>query len=123
MPAKVIDASALAAVLFGEPDAEEVVARVEGFDLVAPTLLSFEIASVCLKKIRRHPARRAGLLASLATMARMGIDEVAIDLREALLLAERARLTVYDAAYLWLARSMGVELVTLDRRLAMAARA
>jgi predicted nucleic acid-binding protein len=37
-----------------------------------------------------------------------------------LLLAERKRLSAYDAAYLWLAKELGAELVTLDRRLAAA---
>ena len=33
----------------------------------------------------------------------------------------RTGLTTYDASYLWLARDLGVELVTLDRQLAEAA--
>lgn len=37
-------------------------------------------------------------------------------------LAEAEALSVYDTAYLWLARELGCELVTLDRRLAVAAR-
>lgn len=122
MPARVIDASALAAVLFGEPDAEDVVEELRGCTLAAPTLLPFEIASVCLKKLRRHPTQRADLLVAFAMMARMGIAEATVDFREVLLLAERSRLTVYDAAYLWLAREIDADLVTLDKRLAAAAR-
>ena len=123
MPVKVIDASALAAMLFGEPDAEDVLEQVRGCSLAAPTLLPFEITSVCLKKLRRHPAQRASLLRAFGMMAQMGIAETTVDFREVLLLAERTRLTVYDAAYLWLARRLGADLVTLDRQLAAAARA
>lgn len=36
-------------------------------------------------------------------------------------LAEATGLTAYDASYLWVAHSMGAELVTLDRKLAAAA--
>jgi len=39
---------------------------------------------------------------------------------EALALANAARLTVYDASYLWLARRLDVPLVTLDKMLARA---
>ena len=39
------------------------------------------------------------------------------DLRDAALLAEEHRLTVYDAAYAAVARRRGAELVTLDREL------
>ncbi len=40
-----------------------------------------------------------------------------VDHGAALLLAEQAMLTVYDASTLWLAEALGAELVTLDRRL------
>jgi predicted nucleic acid-binding protein len=46
MSAKVVDASALAALLFGEPQGEHVAARLAEGHLVAPTLLAFELASV-----------------------------------------------------------------------------
>ncbi len=122
MPVKVIDASALAAVLLGEPQAEEVVDRLKGYTLAGPALLPFEVAAVCLKKIRRHPTQRAALLASLGALQRMAIAESRVEMQEALLLAERRRLTVYDAVYLWLAHRLGAELITLDKKLAAAAR-
>ena len=56
---KVVDASAIATLVFGESEAAEVVTRLWGAKLVAPALLSFEIASVCLKRLLRHPAQRA----------------------------------------------------------------
>jgi len=37
--------------------------------------------------------------------------------------AQAGQLSLYDASYLWLAENMGVELVTLDKRLGRAARA
>jgi predicted nucleic acid-binding protein len=51
------------------------------------------------------------------------IQQHTVDPGETLALAERYRLSVYDASYLWLARSMNVELVTLDDKLKRAARA
>jgi len=53
MPVKVVDASALGAVAFGEPEAEAVAALLSGSLLVAPLLLWFEFSSICLKKIRK----------------------------------------------------------------------
>ncbi|MDO8679332.1 MAG: type II toxin-antitoxin system VapC family toxin [Acidobacteriota bacterium] len=41
-----------------------------------------------------------------------------LDSAEVLELALRTGLTIYDAAYLWLAMSRDVELVTLDKELA-----
>jgi predicted nucleic acid-binding protein len=121
MTVKVVDASALAALLFGEPEAAAVAARLEGSNLFAPTLLDYEIASVCLKKLRRDPQRRDAMLTAFALYARMAIEVFEIDHADALRLAEVVGLTIYDAAYLWLARKLSAELVTLDKRLQSAA--
>lgn len=121
MPVKVVDASALAALLFGEPEAEIVASQLEHHKLAAPTILPFEIASVCLKKLRRHKDQREAILTAYALMDRLMIEYVQIHFSELVALAEKAKLTVYDAAYLWLAQSLSAELVTLDRTLARAA--
>ena len=121
MAAKILDASALGALLFGEPDAEAVAARLAGASLVAPALLLFEFGNVCLKKLRRHPDRRDALLAAFADFARLAIDIAEVDPGAVLRLAEACDLTFYDASYLWLARRLDAELVTLDRQLAGAA--
>ncbi len=55
MPAKVVDVSALAALLFGEPEGGVVAGKPGNARLVAPALLFFELANVCLIKSRRHP--------------------------------------------------------------------
>ena len=124
MAVKVVDASALAALLFDEPEAGAVADRLEDGNLVAPALLSFEIASVCLKKLRSSPQQREALLAAFALYARMPIEIIEVDHADTLRLAEAFGLSSYDAAYLWLAQKLAAELVTLDRRLqtAVAAR-
>ena len=121
MAAKVVDASALGALLFGEPDGAAVALRLQGTSLIAPALLPFEVASTCLKKMRRHPDQRGALMIAFGMLERMEIDVVEVDHGEALGLAERTGLTAYDASYLWLARKTESELVTLDRQLAAAA--
>ena len=97
--------------------ATAVAGRLENANLVAPALLSFEIAGVCLKKLRNNPQQREGLLAAFALYARMPIEIAEVDHADALRLAEGFGLSSYDAAYLWLAQKLGAELVTLDRRL------
>ncbi len=122
MAVKVVDASALAALLFGEPEAEAVAALLEGAQLVAPSLLGFELANVCLMKCRRHPEQRDALIAGFHLRERLSIEEIAVDHAGLLELASEAGLTAYDASYLWLARQLGADLVTLDRELARAIR-
>jgi predicted nucleic acid-binding protein len=118
---KVVDASALAALLFGEPAAAIITARLLDSKLVAPALLGYEIANVCLKKIRARPDQRSVLLAALAICEQMGIEMVGVDHVSVLPMAEQYGLTTYDASYLWLTRQLNGELVTLDRQLTRAA--
>jgi predicted nucleic acid-binding protein len=121
MPVEVVDASALAALLFDEPEGERVVGRLGAARLMAPALLDFELASICLKKARLYPERRAAFRLALALRSRLPIDILPIELGEAVPLAEATGLSAYDASYLWLAGRLGAGLVTLDRRLAAAA--
>lgn len=123
MAVKVVDASALAALLFGEPEAEDVAGRLGDARLVAPALLGFELANVCLIKSRRHPEQQAALMAALRLRGRLGVEQVAVDHDGTVQLATATGLTAYDASYLWLSRELGAELVTLDRQLAKVAAA
>jgi predicted nucleic acid-binding protein len=121
MAAKVVDASAMAAYLFGEPELSAVGERLSEGSLFAPPLLFIELANVCLNKIRRHPHLRDALQSALGEAGNFGIVLLETDPVAVLDLAERAQLTAYDASYLWLARRLDAELVTLDRSLMAAA--
>jgi predicted nucleic acid-binding protein len=57
------------------------------------------------------------LLAAFHLRDRLGVEEIAVDHAGALTLALNTGLIVYDASYLWLARRLGAELVTLDKAL------
>lgn len=114
---KVVDASALGALLFGEPKARDVARRLAGATLTAPTLLRYEMASICRKKLGRYPKQRTGLLEMLDHFERMDLQELPVPTEDVVVLAESEKLTVYDAAYLWLARTLEAELVTLDSAL------
>jgi predicted nucleic acid-binding protein len=117
MVAKVVDASALGTLLFGEPEGVAIAGRLGEAGLIAPALLHFEVANVCLKKMRRHPEQRDALVTAFGLLEQMEVGIAEVDHGEVLGLAERIGLTAYDASYLWLARRTGAELVTLDRRL------
>ena len=120
---KVVDTSAIAAVLFGEPEGEAAVRRFGGARLVAPGLLAFELANVCVTKCGRHPRQREALLTAFALRHRFAIEEVAVDHVAVVEVALATKLTAYDASYLWLARELGAELVTFDDALERAAAA
>ena len=87
---KVIDASALAALVFDEPAGERVTERI----------------------------REREALVAAYRMQGLDVQTVGVDHQAVVQLALQTGLTACDASYLWLARDLAVELVTLDRRLA-----
>lgn len=117
---KVVDASALAALLFGEPEGEAVAERLRDSLLAAPALMSFELANVCLIKSRRRPEQQTALAAAFRMLDQLAVHNIAVDHDGVLALAGSTGLTAYDASYLWLARELGADLVTLDQQLAKA---
>ena len=123
MAVKVVDASALAALLFSEPEADAIAAQLDGAQLAAPALLGFELANVCLIKSRRHPEQREALTTAFRLRDRLQVANASIDPDGVLNLASATGLTAYDASYLWLARQLGAKLVTLDKQLANAEKA
>jgi predicted nucleic acid-binding protein len=114
---RVVDASVLASLLFGEPRAPEAAGLLDGCRLVAPALIRYEIANVCLKKIADRPRRRKALLEALGLLDEIGLHEVGVPAIDVVELARAKRITVYDAAYLWVARTLGAPLVTFDEKL------
>lgn len=117
MPGKVIDASALAALAFAEPGADAVIDAIEGHHLHAPTLLVFELMNVAWKRSTKQPAATALFLEALEILEGLGLRFRGIDQGEVVRLGLATGLTAYDATYLWLARALGMPLVTLDKKL------
>jgi predicted nucleic acid-binding protein len=117
MPLAVVDTSALAALVFGESEAESVANRMTGFTLMAPSLLWYELASVCLKKIKRYPEQTDVILNVFQMADNLQIELVDVDHTAVVTIAREIGLTSYDAAYLWLSRECGGFLITLDHQL------
>ena len=117
MPDKVIDASAMAALAFAEAGAGLVLDEIDGHRLHAPELLAYELMNVAWKRARRQKGATTLFLESLEILAGLGVQYRRVDRRGVIVLGLATGLTAYDASYLWLARSLGVPLVTLDRKL------
>ena len=118
----VVDASALASVTFGEPEAEHWLQALNGAVLHAPTLLRYELASAARKKCRAEPGRVRAIITprGLAHAPRRGIVYNAPNPKGLVVVAKPTGLSPYDASYLWLAGFLGADLVTADHELAAA---
>ena len=118
MPARAVDASAIAALVHAEPGSEEIAESLAGATLIAAALLPHELDSVCAKKTRVNPRDRRRLLEARLLADELGITLLEVDHAGVIELALETGLTAYDSAYLWLALDRGVDLVTLDAHLA-----
>jgi predicted nucleic acid-binding protein len=118
----VVDASALAALVFQEPEGAAIRDRLDGATVYAPSLLQYELANVAWKKARRHPADAARILGALSVAldGTWGLTWRDLEASDVVMLAAATGLTSYDATYLWLAGMLGADLVTLDARMAEA---
>jgi len=114
----VVDASAIAAIVFGEAEGATIAAHIDGESLISPTLFDYEMASIGWKKLRRHPDKQTALMAAMSRIPSLPISKVDVPIDKLFALAIETGLTAYDASYLWLAMSRDVELVTLDNELA-----
>jgi predicted nucleic acid-binding protein len=121
MSVRVVDASALGALVFGEPKAEEIAGALSTGTIVGPALLWFELANIALRKMVIHPKQKDQILNAFHLGRHLAIEVVEVDHSKVIELAGKTGLTTYDASYLWLALHFGAELVTLDRKLMKAA--
>ena len=121
----VLDASVAVAWLLGErtaSGAEMALVRLEDNEALVPHLWHLELRNCLLVA-----TRRGRLTIARPTDLLDGLGELPIrtdpnpDLSLALVLAEKHRLSFYDAVYLELAKRHAVPLATLDRALAQAA--
>jgi len=117
MPVKVVDASAIGALLFGEPKAQEIADILGNAALAAPALLWFEVASICLKKVHAHENLMEDILSAFNMMDKLPIQAVEVAHQEVVQMARELSLSTYDASYLWLAERLDGDLVTLDEKM------
>jgi predicted nucleic acid-binding protein len=118
----VVDASAVAEVLLQRPRASSVGAVLaEHSELHVPEHFHIEVMSVLRRRLLRGDISEVGGARALASLA--ALRALSYPVRELIapIWELRANLSVYDAAYLALARRLDTGLITLDGALAEAA--
>jgi predicted nucleic acid-binding protein len=120
---RIVDASAIGAVLLVEREAAWVNDQTDGMELVAPAILPFEVGNILWKRLRRSASDAGSVMAIWAAWtASLPVRLVQPDPVHTLRLAHETGLTFYDASYLRLAHEHGAELVSLDAQLVRIAR-
>ncbi len=121
----VIDASVSSAWILddeSDPFADEVYASLQASAGVVPQHWHFEIRNALLIAERRGRVSSDSISGHLLTLSELGLQtDIIPDLDAAFNLAQKHRLTFYDALYLELARRRSLPLATLDNALERAA--
>lgn len=123
----VLDVSVLISLAYKEEMAEvawEIVQQASRDGAIVPTLFWFELRNALLmgeRRLKISQAQSERFLESV-DLLRLTVDD-AKESEAVMSLARRHRLTVYDAAYLELAKRRGLPLATLDGDLQKAATA
>jgi predicted nucleic acid-binding protein len=92
-----------------------------GTILLTPQIFPFEVANVLIRSRQFSAADTQALVGRILDAGLEPTDRGMRGLFESIQLAERHRLTVYDATYLQMALEVEADLATTDRALAQAA--
>ena len=113
----VIDATVLADLFIGEESAHRAAEQLLAQDPVwiSPTLWQYELGNVLRTYVKAGRLEASAAEAHLSNAARLVVESVAMDDPGSVLaLALERGLTMYDAAYVWLAKHRSLTLRTRD---------
>lgn len=117
----VIDTAAVLAVLLLEPERPALVEATRGAVLFAPASLPWEVGNALVAAVRRRRLSAEQAVAAWGDYRRIAIRLVDVDIGRAIALAAERGVYAYDGYMLELARSRGLPILTVDRRLRAAA--
>ena len=118
----VIDASVLIAVIANEDEKEKLVAMTSEAELIAPLSVHWEIGNAFSSLLKRKRVTLEEALQAIEIYLQIPVRFVEVELTESLELADELGLYAYDAYLLRCAAKYRLPLLTLDGRLAQAAK-
>lgn len=117
----VVDASAVAEILLNTERGARAASRLGDHELIAPQLLTAEVASVIRGWSLGGQVSDEGALLALRQFRDLGVEQVPMIDFLPDIWALRHNVSAYDAMYVVLARAAGCALLTLDAKLAATA--
>ena len=118
----VIDASVLIAVITNEDEKEKLVALTSEAELIAPLSVHWEIGNAFSSLLKRKRLDLDEALQAIEIYLQIPVRFVEVELTESLELASELGLYAYDAYLLQCSAKYHLPLLTLDNRLAQAAK-
>ena len=109
-----IDASALMPVLIDEPEKGVIIHTTKNCELLAPSILPYEIGNALTRLKRRQILTEKKLLAVYNDFKKIPLRLLEVDIENALKIACKYTIYAYDAYYLEIAYMLNLPLLTLD---------
>jgi len=109
-----IDASALMPVLINEPEKEYIVNTTRNCELLAPSMLPYEIGNALTRLKRRQILNDKQIIAVYNDFKKIPLRLLDVDIEKALEIACANSIYAYDAYYLEASCRLHLPLLTLD---------
>jgi predicted nucleic acid-binding protein len=113
----VVDTSALLTVVLSEPSRSIVIEAATGYDIIAPSVLPYEVGNALTSLRKRKVLKDGEVLSAWTSFSLMTIDLCDVDIPAALVLAARHNIYAYDAYVVQTALQHRGSLLTLDKRM------
>jgi len=111
----VSDTNILLAVIFNEPDKENIVRLTAGNDAIAPEILPYEVGNALSAMIKRKQITHKEALQAQKSISSIPVRLMSIDISQSLKLAMDFNIYAYDAYFLQCAINQSCPLLTLDK--------
>ena len=114
----VVDTNILLSVVLKEASRNAIVEKTRGASLIAPEFLFYELGNAISAMWKRGRIDETTGLEAMDIASGISVRLLPVAMNEALLLSSEYGIYAYDAYFLQLAKSRGVPLLTLDRKMA-----
>lgn len=113
----IADTNTFIAVALNEPEKDMIIRLTEGYDLVAPEVLPFEIGNALTAMMKKNALKTDEVVLIWDMVQHIPVELRRIDIRAALNIATEWKIYAYDAYFLECALNLRSPLLTLDRRM------
>ena len=116
------DTNTFLTVALEAPEKAQLIAKSEGADLLAPSVLPYEIGNALSALVKRRRLQQDQAMQAWDATQRIPVELVEIDITSALRISSRFDIYAYDAYFLQAALEWDCPLLTLDKGMQRVAR-
>jgi predicted nucleic acid-binding protein len=117
----IVDTNVFLAVSLNEPEKQDLINISSGYDAVSPEILLYEIGNALSAMVKRHRLTESEALSTLSITKNIPVKLIKCNIQESLKIAIKLNIYAYDAYFLQCALSTNSPLITLDKKMKMAA--